>query len=235
MRCELAPGEARHVATVLRRRVGDAVVVLGTGGRTFSGSIESVGGGPDGPRVVVNVGAELESAPLRGFPWTVAAGLVKGSDFDLAVRLASELGLEGLVPVITERSQVHAARSGRPERWLRIALEAAKQCRRSEVLCVESPLILDACLTQWGGRGPAWLLRPGADLAPREELAARSPALFLVGPEGGFSAVEEAVAIGRGARPLGLPTPVLRTSTAVLLVAALGVLATVRAESADPA
>ena len=44
----------------------------------------------------------------------------------------------------------------------------------------------------------------------------------LVGPEGGFSDREIAAAVDLGARPIGFPTPVLRTPTAVALVAALG-------------
>jgi 16S rRNA (uracil1498-N3)-methyltransferase len=75
-----------------------------------------------------------------------------------------------------------------------------------------------------GGR--CWLAQPGAELPPLSDLAgegALGPALFLVGPEGGFSPAEVERALGAGACSIGFPTPVLRTPTAVVLIAALGV------------
>ena len=49
-------------------------------------------------------------------------------------------------------------------------------------------------------------------------------AVFAVGPEGGFTEAEVQAAISAGWRTCGFPTPVLRTPTAVALIAALGLL-----------
>ena len=209
---------------VLRRQPGDEVLVTVPGEGVFRALVEEVAEGGD--RVVLRVGERLQEFQPTVVPWTVAVALVKGSGMDAAVRLASELGLESLVPLLSDRSQIRGAESGRPERWSRIALEAAKQCGRHEPLRVEAPWRLGDLLE--ASRGEAqWIARPGFALPPAAALVkggAVRPALFLVGPEGGFSDDELRAAESAGARPIGFPTPVLRTTTAVVLIAALGVL-----------
>ncbi|MCZ6792256.1 MAG: RsmE family RNA methyltransferase [Planctomycetota bacterium] len=219
---ELSPADTRHLVQVLRRGPGDEVELL-AGGRLYRGVIEEVRGS-GAPRALLRVGEEVEETAPRIVPWTVAAALVKSADMDSAVRLASELGLLALVPLLAERSPV-GERSGRPERWRRIARESAKQCGRREVLRVEPTVGLRELLATSRGER-RFILDPGAPASRAEELRglASGAALFLVGPEGGFSEAEQSIAREAGATPLGLPTPILRTPTAVVLVAALGLL-----------
>ncbi|MEM7233543.1 MAG: RsmE family RNA methyltransferase [Planctomycetota bacterium] len=214
----LSPRESRHLLRVLRRRVGDAVVVL-AGGHGFHGAIESADGDSS---VSVRVG-EADGSLRSSLPWRVAVAPVKGSEMDGAIRTASELGVEGIVPLITERGQIPAAASGRTERWRRIATESAKQCGRATPLEVLEAQTIEAVLA--GAEGQSrWIAHPGIEGREGGGLSSLrpDPALFLVGPEGGFSTSEVEQAIDLGAQPLAFPTPVLRTPTAVLLVAALG-------------
>jgi 16S rRNA (uracil1498-N3)-methyltransferase len=223
---ELPQAEAHHLARVLRRDAGDDVEVLAAAGRRFRARIESIAEGPGTPRVILRVGEAEEAAPGL-IPWTVAVAPVKGSGLDLAVRLASELGLEAIAPLDCERGQVRAAASRRPERWERIAREAAKQCGRGEPLRIERAVGLEEAFDLAPAGAGLWLAQSGAPFPePAAFSAAGSilPALFLVGPEGGFSPREIEQARAGGARPLGFPLPVLRTSTAVMLIGALGAL-----------
>ena len=118
-------------------------------------------------------------------------------------------------------------------RWQRLAAAAAKQCGRARPLTVEEPVGFARFLSQWVGRFNAearWVLHPGAPLpgadslsqTRRSEEVNSSEALFLIGPEGGFSAAEIAAAEAAGCRRLGLPGPVLRTPTAVAALGGLG-------------
>lgn len=231
----LPPAESRHVARVLRRGPGDPLILLdGRGGalRAVVVSVEAPPGEPDGasPRVEVRVEGPIEDPGPPGVPWRVAGAMVKGRGMETAIRLASELGLRGWVPLLTERGIVRSPGEAKRERWQRIAAEAAKQCGRRTHLSVEAPSTLDGLLDGLPGRPapePVWMLRPGGDALEPSTLLGPSglePALFLVGPEGGFTPREEACAEAAGARSLALPTPVLRTPTAVLLVAALAVI-----------
>ena len=224
----LEPRDAQHVARVLRRGVGDTVEVQ-SGASSYSARIVSI----EGEDVRVLVGSPLapgDASGPRELPWLVGVALVKGSGMDVAVRMASELGLEGLVPIAAERSEVRAS-SGRPDRWERIAREAAKQCGRPEPLTVGAAQPLPEVIQSAGDGRSVFIASPvpssEARGSPRlrADLDPSRPALVLVGPEGGWSPSELEAAERLGASPLALPTPVLRTPTAVVLVAALGVAA----------
>lgn len=245
----LPPAEARHVALVLRRKRGDRLVLVFEGGAAYEAEIVSVERDRSGFRVEVSPIGPASEPPPPIVPWTVAAAPARGERFEIAVEAAGELGLARLVLVETERSVLRLrANSPKLARWRRIARESAKQSGRAPPLAVEGPVGLDALLARWrsiaeeGFGGPAgaappagWALAPGAPLAadfvrPWLERSpglgpVAAPALFLVGPEGGLSPDEMARARAAGLEPLGFPVPVLRTSTAVLLVGALAALA----------
>jgi 16S rRNA (uracil1498-N3)-methyltransferase len=224
-RLDLPLAESRHLARVLRRGPGDPVIVLAASG-AFAAEIVEVREEGSESRVAVVVREPAAAGPPT-LPWAAAVGLVKGEAFDLAVRMAAEVGLETLVPLVTRRSVARGAGPARAERWERIAREAAKQCGRVEPLRVAPIASLEAVLAEWraGGARRGFIAVPGARL-PLEALRGPdgepAPALFLIGPEGGFAPEEVAAAEAAGLARLGFPTPVLRTPTAVALVGALG-------------
>lgn len=161
--------------------------------------------------------AVLRSAPARPAPpseevWLLQ-GLVKHEAMDTLVRMATELGVTQLVPVLAERS---VARGDRAARWVRIAEAAALQCGRAELPTVHEPLPLAAAL----GLLPPGLDRrvyvPGAPTRPPPA----GPCALLLGPEGGLSPAEVAEAIQGGFLPEGLGPRVLRADTAAAAVLA---------------
>ena len=228
---ELSPREASHLERVLRRGVGDPVrLVSGSEGLHDAEILEAADGLSPRVRVRVTRKAEPDAPPL--LPWTLGLALVKAEAFELALRMASELGIHRVAPLVTDRSVVRPqegfrALEKKAERWKRIAEDAAKQCGRSGPLEVLGAAHLDAflkncsCPKRWLAvpSGPVRLLEVVGEGQQLEESA------FLVGPEGGFTPVEVARARAAGFEPIGLPTPVLRTPTAVALIAALGALA----------
>jgi len=226
-RIELPPEEARHLDVVLRRRKGDAVLLLAPSG-AWRGSIADTGRSGGGSRVVVEVVGEAPGAEPGGLPWTVACGITRGESFELAIRMASELGLDALLPVLTRRTVVRTAGPEKRRRWERIAAEASKQCGRAQPLEVPEPVTFARLVDGVAGGGGAagWIAVPGAALPPRADLEASAGrrTLFLVGPEGGFDPEEVALAAAAGLREIGFPCPVLRTPTAVALLGALGML-----------
>lgn len=231
----LPPAEAFHLARVLRRRPGDSVIVLGAGGEALEAVMDSVAedrsAGADGLRVQVRILGPAALAAPGFLPWKVGLALAKGNAFELAVRMASELGLERIVPVSTARTVVRPESGPRAarklERWARIARESAKQCGRAEPLQVEESRPFDAFLAS-SAAPRKWIAVPGGPvrLEPlvSEAGGPLSESVFLVGPEGGFTPEELERARASGFKPLGFPTPVLRTPTAVALIAALGVI-----------
>jgi len=140
----LSGDEARHARDVLRLGQGDEVFVFDGEGREYRSIIADIA-----PRsMTLNVVEETQPAkPESPLDLTLAVALLKGEKFDLVVQKATELGVTKLVPLITTRADVRirepqdAAR--KVDRWLRIALEAAKQCGRARLMQVNAPTNLD--------------------------------------------------------------------------------------------
>ena len=222
---DLPRSEALHLVSVLRREPGDEVLLHAADGTVHRSRITGTGVDHEGPWARVKVLDELPPAGPVVLPWTAAVAITKGESFELALRMASELGLERVLPVVCARSVARApAGTQKAARWERIARESAKQCGRAAPLAVETPRSLRSLLE--GDPSPrGWIALPGEAFAAAQLPGRRDRATFLVGPEGGFTPEEAAAALKAGFQPLGFPTPVLRTPTAVALIAALGLMA----------
>ena len=209
--------EARHLAKVRRVAVGADVEVFD--GRGLAARAEVVQLGRD--RVELLVKSVLDGRPAAPVRLTLATAIPKGDRFDWLVEKATELGVDRLVPLITERSSVDP-RSAKLDRLRRAIIEASKQCRRDTLMTLDEPQNWN----QWSSSlDPAthhrWLAHPGGDSAWTEvRLAQGSPVAVAIGPEGGFSDREVATARSAGWVPIDLTSSLLRVETAALAVSA---------------
>lgn len=217
---ELEGDEAAHLSRVLRLRPGDAVEVFDGAGRAAPAVIDILG--RHGVRL--RVGA-ARLTPPPAFEGILVQALPKGEKKDLIVQKAVELGLSRLVFVESERSVARLDADGvahRAERWTRIAVGAAKQCRRDRLPRIEAAGDLDAAIAvvKAGLRIFCEAL-PGAvplrDLLRGASQAGETSVAIFVGPEGGFSPSEIRSLVNAGARPACLGPFILRTETAALL------------------
>ena len=147
---------------------------------------------------------------------------------DAIVRKATEIGATRIVPLETERTQVHldGDRSGRKtEKWQTAALEAAKQCG-NPFLPEIAPVQKIADFLESAGDYDLRLiasLHPGAKslkpvLAAFQAAQGRPPrhVLWLVGPEGDFTPAEMTLSQKCGFEPITLGPLVLRCETAAI-------------------
>lgn len=216
--------DVRHITRVLRLGPGDRVILLDGRGSAYDGVIESTG-----PGVVVCSVCGCEPAhgesPLR---LTLVQGLPKAQKMDLIVQKGTELGISTLIPVYCRRSvvQLTPLKAGeRQRRWQRIAVEAAKQCRRAIVPVVWVPITWEEAVTlvpegalgllPWEEEETVGL----RDILSRRE--APGEVYIFIGPEGGLTREEVEVARARGIITVGLGPRILRTETAGLAVAAV--------------
>jgi 16S rRNA (uracil1498-N3)-methyltransferase len=148
---------------------------------------------------------------------------------ELAVELATEAGVDALVPWAASRCVARwtADRAGHGvERWRAAAREAAKQSRRPFVPQVAELSATPAVAELIKTATAALVLHEGAS-APLQaaELPQRGDVVLIVGPEGGLTEEELTVFRAAGAVPVRLGPQVLRTSTAgAVALGALGVL-----------
>ncbi|HZQ37326.1 MAG TPA: RsmE family RNA methyltransferase [Dehalococcoidia bacterium] len=235
--------QAQQIARVLRLRPGDRVELFDGRGRSAELLLEIVT-----PKAVAGT---IVPGSERTVPWPLRArpvlylALIRPQRFEWAIEKATELAAWRIVPLLTER----AAHSGselsesRLRRWRSIAIEAAEQCGSAYVPEIASPLALPDALhepaalrlfasTASGDDGGERLpVRTAVRELPGGAVraagaAASSPddlpeTAVFVGPEGGFT--DHELALAAGCRLVTLGPLTLRAETAALVaLAALG-------------
>lgn len=206
---------AHHVVRVLRRRVGDRIVLFD--GRGHEAPAEIVAAHRrQGCRVRIDSVARVDrESPLA---IELVQAMARGDKLDLVVQKATELGAAAIRPVLTRRSEVRPAEASRRlERWREIAVNACEQCGRTVLPEIHPPAPLAEVDCRAGLRlAPV----PGgerrlADLGPIESSVA-----VAIGPEGGLDEQDLAVLTARGFEPVTLGPRILRTETAAIAVTA---------------
>jgi 16S rRNA (uracil1498-N3)-methyltransferase len=144
---------------------------------------------------------------------------------------ATELGAERIVPVIARRSEKHLAQSAaaRAERWRRIAVEASKQARRSDVLQVADPMPLKSAVRCEESAVRLVLAEQERSTTLRHALAGALsasgdtvPAMRIaIGPEGGWTGEEEAMFDAENWKAVSLGPRILRAETAAIAAMAI--------------
>jgi 16S rRNA (uracil1498-N3)-methyltransferase len=222
---ELAGAEGRHAATVRRIRPGE-VVALGDGrGGRATAEVSAVGNGRLSAMVTAR---EQLAAPQPRV--VLAQALVKGDRGELAVELATEAGVDAVLP--WRASRCVAQWDGGPRgaralhRWRCTAREAAKQARRAWVPEVGDAVDTAVLAKRVARAAGALVLHEGAEVPLASvTLPADGELLLVVGPEGGITEAELAKLTRAGAVSARLGAEVLRASTAAAVaLGALGVL-----------
>lgn len=203
--------EAHHLARV--RRLGVDCIVEVFDGRGYATTAEVTAVGRDAVELRV-VGEPLpDRTPMCRV--TLATAVPKGERFDWLIEKATELGVARLVPLITERS-VADPRGAKLDRLRRLSIEASKQCGRSRLLDLAQPTSFARLIAE-SSEGVRLVADPhglSAELWPRAPL--NGTAVLVIGPEGGFTPSELALARESGWTLARLGPTILRIETAGL-------------------
>lgn len=209
--------DVRHISKVLRMQPGDCLTLIDEAGTEYEARITQIA--PE--RITCEIVTETSVNREPPLEVILCQGLPKGDKLELIIQKGVELGVTRIIPVSCTRSVVQLTEekaAKRRERWQRVALEAAKQCRRNKVPEV-SPLT---------GFDEALQLIPDGVLAviPWEDAVGtglkkvlrsynnRGQVWIFIGPEGGFTEAEIEKARGKGVVPVTLGRRILRTETA---------------------
>jgi len=216
--------QASHLIRVLRAQAGMEFDIV-AGDRVWHGVIAGI----SGDAVRFNLVAEVAADPA--LPVTLLLSIFKFDRMEWAVEKATELGVERVIPVIARRSEKHLAQSAqnRVERWRRIAKEAAQQSRRSDIPVIEDPVLLKTAARREGEALKLLLAEQERATTLRyavtEALANAGdeiPAIRMaVGPEGGWTAEEEALFDAEGWKSVSLGPRILRAETAAMTAMAV--------------
>jgi len=211
----LDPEETHHLLRVLRLGKGARVQVFDGQGRNFAAVVQ----GQESGQALLEVLEELAPWGESRLNLTLGIGLAKGEALDAVIRQATEMGVKQILPFESERSEkVSPERAARRHtRWLRLAQESLKSCRRSSLPGIERPRDFSAVLA-----GPEeikllfWEEERGRG---RQSIFAQSSpqsVRVLIGPEGGFSPREAALAREAGFQVVSLGPRLLKVPTAAV-------------------
>ncbi len=226
----LSADESHHLVSVNRAQVGATVVAFNGRGSEWICELAQA----DRRSAVLKVRFAQSARPV---PWRITLGqaLPLGGAMDSIVRKATEIGVARIVPLESERTQVHldGDRSDRKlGKWQTAALEAAKQCGNPWLPEIGPVTPAAAFIQDAKGYDLRLIasLQPGAkglrSLVTQFRTAnGRDPknVLWLVGPEGDFTPAEMSLSRASGFEPVTLGPLVLRCETAA--VYALSILA----------
>jgi 16S rRNA (uracil1498-N3)-methyltransferase len=180
--------------------------------------------GVSGDAVRFTLLSEVEAEPA--LPVTLLLSVFKFDRMEWIIEKATELGAERFIPMTARRSEKHLvqAAQARVERWRRVAREAAKQSRRSDVPVVEDLVPLKTAVRSGSAQPGLRLLLAeqersttlyAAMQAALQQATMEKPAVeFAVGPEGGWTADEEALFAVEGWQAVSLGPRILRAETA---------------------
>ncbi len=211
-RATLEGDEARHLARVLRAKPGDEVTVFDGAGHAWRARVAAVARDTVGLEIV----AALPAAPAARVSLSIAVALPKGDRQKWLAEKLSELGVERLLPLVTERGVAEATDAARA-RLERAVIEACKQCGRDRLMAIDPPRTVAEAVA---GAAPGTRLLLADPRAAAPPATAAASVLVLVGPEGGFTAQEESAAVAAGAERILLAPHVLRVETAAVAAAA---------------
>jgi 16S rRNA (uracil1498-N3)-methyltransferase len=216
---------AQHLGQVLRARLGDTVTLFNGDGQEFTATINELGK----QEILLTLGEA--SSPITESAVHTALGLClsKGDRFDWAVQKATELGVGSIAPLVSDRVDFSIPKNRLAKRvnhWQQVAISASEQCGRVRVPSVTSPVPLPNWVKTTAA-AERWVLHctdVGRATAPSTADSVPSDAALLIGPEGGLTNEEVAIAIEHGFSLLQLGPRILRTETApVVALTALGI------------
>ncbi len=216
--------EAHHALRVMRLRTGESCEVFDGCGQAARTRVLS----GQGSSMTVQVEELLPPLPPVA-DITLALAVPKGTNMDLIVQKAVEMGVSRIIPLITERTIVRLSgkdAATKADKWRRTVLEACKQCGVNTLPTLEDPQPYKQFLLR--DDLPALKVqcaivphaRPLREVLEEGRNKDRRACVLLIGPEGDFSPAEYAAAEAAGYIPTGLGPIILRVETAVFMAAA---------------
>ena len=204
----------KHLALVLRAKVGYKVIICVNDGKELNCTIESI----SKDNAILNIDSEV-IADARKVGVTLYAALLKNSKLDYVIQKAVELGVKDFVPFTSRRA---VETKFNIERARTIALESAQQCGSSFLTNIHEPISFETLLTRLNKHEISILAYEDENKSTISSvLKEETDIALVVGPEGGFETEEVESVKKIGAKVVTLGKRILRADTASIVFSAL--------------
>ncbi len=213
---QLSSDASRHLLTVLRANEGQALELFNGDGFAYSAKLVNV------QKKSASAYIESKQQVANESPLAIHLyqGISRGDKMDLTIQKAVELGVTQITPITSERCGVKLNKERmqkKLEHWQKVAIAACEQSGRNQVPQVNPLKSFVDVITELGEQG--LILNPYAE-AGIASLRPSQDWKLLIGPEGGFSDDEIALASKHACQQVHLGPRILRTETAGLAVLA---------------
>jgi 16S rRNA (uracil1498-N3)-methyltransferase len=215
-RVALAGAEARHLAGVMRAKVGDVVTLFDGHGADFSARVAAIAK----DRVECEIVSRHDEDRELAIRMVFGVALPKGDRQRWLVEKLVELGAAELVPIVTKRGVVQPD-EGTVSRLERYVLEASKQCGRNRLMKISAPLDLAELISHSEQMPYKLVAHPSGEPLEYKSSTLEGPILAAIGPEGGFT--DEEIQTFRQAdwQVISLGARILRVETAACYLASV--------------
>lgn len=218
--------DVKHLYKVLRLNEGDKIILNNCNGDEFLATISLV----TKQEVTVDIDERLEINNESNVKIYLFQGLPKAQKMDLIVQKGTELGITEFIPTLTERVDIKLKGDFKKlDRLNKIALEAAKQSKRSVIPKVQEPVSFKEVLDKMKDLDMVIVPYENAENFGIKTLFNKTDIDtskirtigILVGPEGGFEIDEINKLKENGAYIVTLGSRILRTETAGFVATSL--------------
>ncbi len=213
----LLDSDIHHIKNVMRGKIGDQIEVV------YDNKVNICKIKNLEPLELENI-RKLNDNNEMNIELTIAVSLVTEQKFDLILQKLTELGVDKIIPLKTERSIVKLDDkkiAKKIARWQMICKEASEQSKRNKVPVVSDILTLNELIQLDESMKLICSLNEKTLHISKYLMSDLNKILFAIGPEGGFSQEEEKYLLNNGFKPVSLGKQVLRVETAAIYVASI--------------
>lgn len=215
------PKLIHHLKDVLRFKIGDEIKVFDEAGCAYDVVLEKL----SAQALIAKIKEKYLVLAAKKIRLDIACAIPKKSKMDDIVDKLSQLGVDKIIPLETQRTIIRLDKDKktlRQKRWQKIAECAAQQSQRSDIPLVESVKSFKEIIAVAGGYDLKIIPHLSGKRKSLQAVLEGTPAkniLVLIGPEGDFTPGEVAQAKKCGFLAVSLGETVLRVETAAVAAA----------------
>jgi 16S rRNA (uracil1498-N3)-methyltransferase len=214
--------EMHHLLHVYRGRPGMHIELFDREGVHYEALITTC----DKKTVHLQILSRQEPLPTTHTKIVLAQALIKSKSWDVVLQKCMEIGVDRLIPIISDHLADGPDCAGHEERWEKVLIAAAKQCGRTSLMAISPPQKMAALLTTTAHMPLRFMAHNDPTLPNLKSALTRFSAppthvLLAIGPEGGFSRQELLLAANAGVVLFQFGRYTLRAETAALVMASV--------------
>jgi len=210
----LSGERVNYIANVLRLKVGAQISIFNGQGGEYLATVSTI----SKRNATLDIGQFIANESESPISITLAQGISRGERMDFTLQKATELGVNHIIPIFSQRCSVSLKGERlekRMQHWQGVIQSACEQSGRNTLPLLGMAQTIDTFINdnQCPNRV---LLDPTSTKGLRSISSAPSAITILIGPEGGFSEQEREQAYAKGFQGIQLGSRVLRTETAAI-------------------